>query len=106
MHLLGLSIAAHTPDSLRFARPILVIGRGEERGEEDGMVGVREIAIHIIISCFALENFKRGGGKRNLRPRSALIHDVQQQDLKVILLGRFLELLERFTLLCCGALDL
>ena len=57
MHLLSLSVAAHTPDGLRFAGPILVIGRGKERREEDCMVGIREITIHIIISSFTLENF-------------------------------------------------
>lgn len=76
MHLLGLPVAAHTPDSLRFAGPILVIGCGEERREEDCMVGVCEITIQII-SRFTLENIRKKGGRGNLRPGSTLVHDVQ-----------------------------
>jgi len=76
MHLLGLPVAAHTPDSLRFARPILVIGSSEERREEDCVIGVCEITIHII-SYFTLENFRKKGGRKNLRPGSTLVHDVQ-----------------------------
>jgi len=72
VHLLGLSVAAHTPDSLRFAGPILVIGRGEERGKEDGMVSVCEIAT-TLLAALHLRILKEGverGGELTPRKRS------------------------------------
>lgn len=77
MHLLSLSVAAHTPDSLRFAGPILVIGRGKERREEDCMVGVCEITIPLLLAALHSKSFRKKGGRRNLRSGSTLVHDVQ-----------------------------